>query len=205
MAESTQHKLDRVRPPRVQITYDVETGDAIEKKELPFLMGIMADLSGKPEEPLAKLRDRRFVEIDRDNFNDVMKSCTPRIAVAVDNKLTDADDMLHVALSFDNIEDFDPVNVLKQIPTLAGLYEARQRLSDLLTKLDGNDALDSLLQDVIENSVGQEEIKKALEPGDAPEQKAAAGQPAAKGEKSDDGGGTGKGGADDKPKGKAKS
>lgn len=163
MSESLQHKLDRVRPPRVHITYDVETGGALLKKELPYVVAVMADLSGKPEEPLPKVRDRKFVEIDRDNFNEVLASNTPRLAFAVDNKLTDDDSKLQVELRFNEIDDFDPVAVLKQVGPLAKLFEARQRLSDLMTKLDGNDDLDSLLQDVIENTDGQKEIKAEID------------------------------------------
>ena len=163
MSESLQHKLDRVRPPRVHITYDVETGGALLKKELPYVVAVLSDLSGKPEEPLPKVRDRKFVEIDRDNFNEVMASNTPRLAFAVDNKLVDDDSKLQVELRFNEIDDFDPVAVLKQVGPLAKLFEARQRLRDLMTKLDGNDDLDSLLQDVIENSDGQKEIKAEID------------------------------------------
>ena len=105
--ESTQHKLDRVRSPRVHITYDVEIGDAIEMKELPFVMGVLADLSGKPDAPLPRLRDRKFVEIDRDNFNDVLKGMKPRLAFRVDNKLTDDDTKLGVELRFQNLDGID--------------------------------------------------------------------------------------------------
>ncbi len=159
MAESTQHKLDRIRPPRVQITYDVEIGDAIQMKELPFVGGIMADLSGKPEEPLPKMKDRKFVEIDRDNFNDIMDSINPRLVFQVANKLVDDDSKLNLELKFNHMDDFNPVAVLKQIKPLAKLYDARQRLADLLTKLDGNDELDELLQDVIQNTENMEELK----------------------------------------------
>jgi len=159
MAESTQHKLSRVRPPRVQITYDVEIGDAIEMKELPFVGGILADLSGKPEKPLPKLKDRKFVEIDRDNFNDIMAAIGPRLAFQVENRLTDDGSKLNVELKFSHMDDFDPVNVLKQVTPLRRLYEARQRLTDLLTKLDGNDELDELLQDVVANTPQLEELK----------------------------------------------
>lgn len=159
MSESTQHKLDRVRPPRVQITYDVEIGDAIQKKELPFVGGIMADLSGNPEEPLPKLKDRKFVEIDRDNFNDIMAAINPRLVYQVDNKLSEDDGKLNVELNFNHMDDFDPVNVLKQIKPLKKLYEARQRLSDLLIKLDGNDDLDQILQDIIFNTESLQELK----------------------------------------------
>ncbi len=163
MAESTQHKLDRVRPPRVQITYDVETGGAIEKKELPFICGILADLSGKPAEALPPLKDRKFVEIDRDNFNDVLSAIGPRLAVRVPNRLEkDSKDQLNVELVFRNMDDFNPVNIVKQVPALKKLYEGRQRLRDLLTKLDGNDNLDALLKDVIQNTESQAALKKDL-------------------------------------------
>ncbi|HIE2364777.1 type VI secretion system contractile sheath small subunit [Pseudomonas aeruginosa] len=161
MAESTQHKLDRVRPPRVQITYDVEIGNAIEKKELPLVVGILADLSGKPDTPPAKLVERRFVDIDRDNFNEILSSIFPRATLQVDNTISGDDSKLNVELRFNHIEDFDPVNLVKQVVPLRRLFEARQRLRDLLTKLDGNDDLDQLLQDVVANTEGLQEIKAA--------------------------------------------
>jgi type VI secretion system protein ImpB len=159
MAESTQHKLDRIRPPRVQITYDVEIGDAIQKKELPFVVGVMADLSGKPEVPLAKLKERKFVEIDRDNFNDVLASSAPRLTYRVDNRLTNDGSKLNVELKFRNLDDFNPTNVVNQIEPLRKLLEARRRLTDLLGKLDGNDKLDELLQEVVSNTDGLKELK----------------------------------------------
>lgn len=162
MAESTQHKLDRVRPPRVQITYDVETGGAIQMKELPFIAGILADLSGKPAEALPKLKDRKFVEIDRDNFNDVLASSAPRLAFQVDNQLANDDTKLNVELKFKHVDDFNPVNVLQQVEPLRKLFEARTRLTDLLAKLDGNDALDALLQEVVANTEGLNEIKASV-------------------------------------------
>ena len=157
MPQSTQHKLDRVRPPRVQITYDVETGGAIQKKDLPLVVGILADLSGKPENPLPHLKERKFVEIDRDNFNNVMASIAPRVVVSPENKLVKDGDRLNVALNFRNIDDFNPLNVVKQVEALRKLYEARQHLSDLLAKLDGNDYLDSLLRQAAQNP---EELKQ---------------------------------------------
>ncbi|SIS48456.1 type VI secretion system contractile sheath small subunit [Insolitispirillum peregrinum] len=166
MAESIQHKLDRVRPPRVQITYDVEIGDAIEKKELPFVVGVMADLSAKPAVALPKLKERKFVEIDRDNFNDVMDAAKPRLAFRVPNRLADDDSQLNVELGFKSIEDFEPVNVLKQVPALAKLFEARLRLRDLLAKLDGNDELDALLRSVIASTDAQKELKSSLAKAD---------------------------------------
>ena len=159
MTESTQHKLDRIRPPRVQITYDVEIGEAIEKKELPLVVGVLSDLSGKPEEPLPTLKERKFVEIDRDNFNDVLESITPRLALRVPNRLADDDSQLNVELRFRDIEDFTPVNILKQVEPLRKLYEARQRLVDLLAKLDGNDELDKRLQEIAGNTEQLTEIK----------------------------------------------
>ncbi len=163
MGESTQHKLSRIRPPRVQITYDVEIGDAIQMKELPFVAGIMADLSGKPEEPLPKLIDRKFVEIDRDNFNDILESIEPRLTYQVENRLADDDTKFNVELKFKNIDDFGPVEVLSQVEPLRKLFEARQKLSDMLTKLDGNDDLERLLGEVVENTDGLNELKTATQ------------------------------------------
>jgi type VI secretion system protein ImpB len=163
MSNSTQHKLSRVRPPRVQITYDVEIGNAIEKKELPFIVGIMSDLSGKPEQALPPVKDRKFVEIDRDNFNDVLASAKPRLAFRVPNRLQpDSKDMLNVELKFGHLDDFGPVEVIKQVPALKKLLEARQRLRDLLTKLDGNDDLDALLRQVVESTEDQKALKADL-------------------------------------------
>ena len=159
MSESTQHKLDRVRPPRVQITYDVEIGDASQVKELPMVVGVMSDLTGKSEEPLPAMKDRKFVEIDRDNFNDVLNSCKPGMAFQVDNKLSDDDTKMNVKLSFKDMDDFEPVNVIKQVEPLAKLFEARNRLRDLLTKLDGNDELDGLLGQVISSTEDAGKLK----------------------------------------------
>lgn len=159
MAESTQHKLDRVRPPRVQITYDVEIGDAIQKKELPFVMGVLSDLAGNPSEAPAPLKERKFTVIDRDNFNDVMKAVGPRLAFQVDNRLTDEDSKFNIELNFSDMKDFDPVSVVEQVEPLRKLFEARQRLSDLRAKLDGNDDLDRLLREVVENTAGLKEIQ----------------------------------------------
>ncbi len=163
LAESTQHILSRVRPPRVQITYDVEIGGAIEKKELPFIVGILADLSGKPAAPLPKVKDRKFTEIDRDNFNDVLASAKPRLALRVPNRLKpDADEQLNVELNFRHAEDFEPVAIVRQVPALNRLFEARQRLRDLLTKLDGNDELDALLREVVESTDAQGKLRQQL-------------------------------------------
>ncbi len=170
MTESVQHKLSRVRPPRVQITYDVETGDAIERKELPFVIGVMADLSSKPAEALPRLADRKFAAIDRDNFNECLAAATPRVAFPTPNKLQpDSNDMINVELTFERFDDFAPENVVRQVPALAKLFEARGRLRDLLTKLDGNDRLGALLADVIDNTERHDTLKAQLADGTAPE------------------------------------
>lgn len=170
--ESTQHKLDRIRPPRVQITYDVETGGAIEMKELPFVMGIMADLSGNPEQPLPNLKDpkRKFVDIDRDNFDDVMKGMAPRLAFKVDSKLTNDDSKMGVELKFNSIEDFGPEQVANQVEPLRKLVEIRKQLSALLAKADGNDKLAEKLQDIIKDTELQQKIGKEAGLGEAKEE-----------------------------------
>jgi type VI secretion system protein ImpB len=159
MPESTQKKLSRIRPPRVQITYDVEIGDAIQMKELPFVVGILADLSGKPAEALPKIKDRKFVDIDRDNFNDVLAASAPRLAFRTDNKLANDDSKLSVELKFKHIDDFNPAEIVKQIEPLRKLFDARQRLMDLLSKLDGNDKLDALLREIADNPESQKSLK----------------------------------------------
>ena len=133
MPESLQHKLDRVRSPRVHITYDVETGGAIEKKELPFVMGIFGDFTGQPEEPLPKLKDRKFVEINPDNFDSVLAAMKPHLAFAVENKISDDPDagQIRCNLRFRSLEDFDPTNVARQIRPLKELLDLRTKLSDL--------------------------------------------------------------------------
>lgn len=170
MPESLQHKLDRVRPPRVQITYDVEIGGAIVQKELPLVVGVLADLSGNPEQPLPRLRDRKFVAIDRDNFNDVLAAASPRLTLRVPNRLAkDADSKVNVELKFREMDDFTPYNVMLQIEPLRKLFEARQKLTDLIGKLDGNDALDSMLQQVVTNTdeLKQLQAATATEPANA--------------------------------------
>ncbi|MFZ4408573.1 MAG: type VI secretion system contractile sheath small subunit [Paracraurococcus sp.] len=163
MAESVQHKLSRVRPPRVQITYDVETGGALQKKELPFIVGILADLSGHRAEPLPKLKDRKFVEIDRDNFDDVMAAVGPRLALRVPSKLSKEEgEMLNVELRFGQLDDFTPVELLRQVKPLAALFEARNRLRDLLIKLDGNDELDAILREVVASTEKQLKLREEL-------------------------------------------
>ncbi|HHO75380.1 MAG TPA: type VI secretion system contractile sheath small subunit [Deltaproteobacteria bacterium] len=156
--ESLQHTLDRVRAPRVQITYDVEIGDAIEMKEIPFVVGVLGDLSGNPDKPLPKMKDRKFVEIDRDNFNKVLAGMKPRLAMRVDNKLTDEDTKIAVELNFKSMDDFHPEQVAQQVEPIRKLVETRKRLSDLLSKLDGNDKLEELLQEVISSTESIEKL-----------------------------------------------
>lgn len=170
MAESLQHKLDRVRRPRVQITYDVETGGAMKAVELPFVVGVLADLSGKPKEALKPLKDRKVVAIDRDNFNDVLARATPRVAMKVQNRLTDEDTKLAVELNFKHIDDFEPARVAQQVGPLRALLEMRENLNQLLSKMEGNDKLEALLADVLNNTEKAKGVLQATgEGGAAPE------------------------------------
>jgi type VI secretion system protein ImpB len=164
--ESTQHKLDRVRSPRVHITYDVEIGDAIELKELPFVMGVLGDLTGQPnpEQPLAALKDRKFVEINPDNFDTVLKGMQPHLAYSVANKLSDDPNagQIGVNLKFESLDDFSPENVAKQVGPLKELLDLRQRLSDLRGSLQGNDKLDEALFDAVSNTESREKLRGEL-------------------------------------------
>ncbi len=162
--ESTQHKLDRVRSPRVHITYDVEIGDAIEMKELPFVMGVLGDLTGQPEQPLAALKDRKFVEINPDNFDSVLKGMQPHLAYSVANKLSDdpSAGQIKVNLKFESMDDFSPENVAKQVGPLKELLDLRTRLSDLRGSLQGNDKLDEALFEAVSNTESREKLKAEL-------------------------------------------
>lgn len=162
--ESTQKKLSRVRPPRVQITYDVEIGDSMETKELPFVMGVVGDYSGHSKEPLPKLKERKFVQIDTDNFDDVLKGMSPRLAMKVDNKLRNDDSQLSVELNFSELADFEPQNVAQQISPLKQLLDARLRLADLRNKLAGNDKLEDILSEVLGNTEKLQSLKKQGKP-----------------------------------------
>ncbi len=160
--ESLQHRIDRVRPPRIQITYDVEVGGAIELKELPFVVGVMGDFVGKPEEMLPALKNRKFVEIDRDNFDQVLSGMKPRLAYNVDNKLQNDGSKMGVELKFNSIEDFEPDKVVQQIEPLRKLVEARQKLADLRSKMDGNEKLEIILNDIISNTDKQQQLSDSL-------------------------------------------
>jgi type VI secretion system protein ImpB len=151
-AESQQHKLDRVRRPRVQITYDVETEGATVKTELPFVVGVLADLSGQPKEPLRPLVDRKFVPIDRDNFNDVLARATPRLALKVANRLSGDNSLLGVELNFKSLDDFEPARVATQVEPLRELLQIRGQLRNLLSRLEGNTRLEQLMEEVLRNT-----------------------------------------------------
>ncbi len=161
--ESVQQKISRIRPPRVHITYDVEVGGAIEMKELPFIVGVMGDFTGKPLDPLPRVRDRKFVQIDRDNFDQVLAGMKPRLQFSVDNKLEEGkQEKLGVELNFESMEDFHPDQIVQQVEPLRKLVEMRQNLNDLLSKMDGNDKLGNLLQDILSNADKQKELGEAL-------------------------------------------
>ena len=162
MPESVFDRKARVRPPRVHITYEVETGGAMVLKEIPFVMGVLADLSGQPAEALPKLKDRKFAEIDRDNFDDVLKSAKPRLALRVDNTLKGDGSELALELNFQKLADFRPENVVKQVAPLAKLQDVRNQLKDLLGRLEGNDRLEELLNAISDNSAVRDKLKGVL-------------------------------------------
>jgi type VI secretion system protein ImpB len=161
--ESTQQKLSRVRAPRVQITYDVEVGNAIEMKELPFVMGILGDLTGNPEQPLAALKDRKFVEINPDNFDSVLKGMQPHLKFKVENKLSDKAGQIGVDLKFESLEDFSPAKVAEQVGPIRELLDLRTRLSNLRGSLQGNDQLDQALFDAVSNTEELNKLKSELD------------------------------------------
>src|ERR1035441_1632336 len=164
--ESTQHKLDRVRSPRVHITYDVETGGAIELKELPFVVGVLGDFTGQPTEPLPKLKERKFVEVNPDNFDSVLEGMKPHLAFSVENKLSDEPDApnLKIDLKFRKMDDFEPANVAKQVKPLKELLDLRTRLSDLRGSLQGNDKLEELLLEAVGNTEKLDKLKGEIGP-----------------------------------------
>ena len=162
MAESIHEKLKRVRKPRVHITYDVETEGAVVEKELPFVMGVMGDFSGDPTQPLKSLKDRKFIQIDRDNFNEVMARMTPGLNMRVENTLSGDGSEMAVQLKFNSIEDFEPANVVKQVEPLKKLLETRDKLRDLLTKVDRSEDLENVLEDVLENTDRLKKLSQEL-------------------------------------------
>lgn len=169
--ESSQHKLDRVRPPRVHITYDVEVGGAIETKELPFAIGVMGDFTGHPDQPLPKFKDRKFVEVTPDNFDTVLEGMRPHLAFSVDNKLSDdPDSQLKVDLNFKSLDDFEPEQVARQVKPLRELLELRTKLSDLRGTIASNDKLDEVLQDTISNTEKLDKLRSELGISKSPEE-----------------------------------
>jgi type VI secretion system protein ImpB len=164
MAESIHDRLKRVRPPRVNISYEVELGGAIEMKELPFVMGILGDFTGQPTEPLERLKDRKFTEVDPDNFDEVLASMKPHLAYTVENKLSDDPDAgkLSVDLNFRSLDDFSPEEVAKQVPALKKLLDLRQELADLRGSLQGNDKLEEILQSMVTDPDKMDKLKSEL-------------------------------------------
>jgi type VI secretion system protein ImpB len=171
--ESTQKKLTRVRPPRVQISYDVEIGGAIEIKELPFVLGVMGDFSGQPTEPLPRLKDRRFVDVNPDNFDSVLESMKPHLAFSVENKLSEDPNAgdLKVDLNFKSLEDFEPEQVARQVRPLRELLDLRGKLSDLRGSLQTNEKLDQVLMDAVSNTEKLDKLRGELGVGDKGESK----------------------------------
>ena len=162
--QSTQQKLSRVRAPRVHITYDVEIGDAIEAKELPFVMGVLADFTGQPEAPLPRLKDRKFVDVTPENFDSVLQAANPHLSFAVENKLSEDADAprLKVDLHFNSLEDFEPEKLAQQVKPLRELLELRTKLADLRGSLQGNEKLEDLLQETITNTEKMERLRAEL-------------------------------------------
>lgn len=162
--ESIQKKLTRVRPPRVQISYDVEIGGAIEVKELPFVLGVMGDFTGQPTEPLPRLKDRRFVEVNPDNFDSVLESMKPHLAFSVENKLSEDPNAgdLKVDLNFRSLEDFEPEQVARQVRPLRELLDLRGKLADLRGTLQTNEKLDQVLMEAVSNTEKLDKLRSEL-------------------------------------------
>jgi type VI secretion system protein ImpB len=159
---SIHDKLERVRKPRVHITYQVETEGAMVERELPFVVGVMGDFSGDPTEPLKPLKDRKYIQIDRDNFNDVMDRMKPGLKLKVDNTLQGDGSQMAVDLKFRSIQDFDPGNVVNQVPALKKLLETRNQLRDLMTKVDRSEDLEKVLERVLQNTDDLKQLGGAL-------------------------------------------
>jgi len=160
--DSTQKKLERVRPPRVNVSYDVETGGAVETKELPFLMGVLADLTGNPAEALPRLKDRKFVEITPDNFDAVLKSTKPRVNFTVENKLQEGGGKLNIDVTFESMDDFSPDAVAQKVGPLKELLDLRTKLADLRGSLQGNDKLEEILQTTLNDAAAMKKLESEL-------------------------------------------
>jgi type VI secretion system protein ImpB len=169
MAESLQHKMDRVRRPRVHITYDVNTDGAIKRVQLPFVVGVIADLSGQPKQPLVPFKERKAVYIDRDNFNDVLARCNPRLVLRVRNRITDPNSKLAIELNFKHMDDFGPDRLARQIEPLQELLKMRKELTQLLRRMEGNDKLEQLLADVLANTEKAAAVARAMDATSGPQ------------------------------------
>ena len=165
MSESSQQQLSRVRKPRVHITYEVETEGASEVKELPFVVGVLGDFSGESKKPLKSLRDRKFVQIDRDNFNDIMDDLAPAISTKVENTLAGDGSEMTVDLDFKSMSDFEPGAIIQQVEPLKKMLEVRNKLRDILTRVDRSEDLEKLLEDCLSNTAQLEELAKELKEG----------------------------------------
>jgi len=159
---SIHSKLNRVRKPRVHITYDVETEGAAVKKELPFVIGVTGDFSGHNTQDLKPLKDRRFIQIDRDNYNDILKRMNPKLDIKVDNTLSDDDSEIAVSLSFKSLDDFEPAAIVNQVEPLKQLMETRNKLRDLMTKVDRSEDLENILEEVLNNTASLDKLATEL-------------------------------------------
>jgi type VI secretion system protein ImpB len=159
---SIHDKLERVRKPRVHITYQVETEGAEVERELPFVVGVLGDFSGDPTEPLKPLKDRKFIQVDRDNFNDVMARLTPGVNLKVENTLQGDGSQMAVGLKFRSMDDFAPGAVVDQVPALKKLLETRNQLRDLMTKVDRSEDLEKVLERVLQNTDDLKQMGSAL-------------------------------------------
>ena len=168
---SVHEKLERVRKPRVHIKYEVETEGAMVVKELPFVVGVLGDFSGNPTQPLKPFGERKFVQIDRDNFDDVMRRMTPGLTISVDNTLQNDGTQLPVSLKFESMEDFEPGSIVNQVPALKALLDARNELRDLMSKADRSDELERLLEDILQNKADLSQLVAQLGGNKADEKK----------------------------------
>jgi type VI secretion system protein ImpB len=159
-SESVQKRLQKVRAPRVQMTYDVEIGDAIENKELPFVVGVVGDFGNDPNAEKKRLKDRNFVNVDADNFDEVLGGVAPVATFRVPNHLSEEGGEFAVQLQFKEMEDFRPESVVQQVAPLKGLLDARTKLADLRNKLAGNDKLEDLLSEVLGNTEKLASLRK---------------------------------------------
>ena len=162
MSASIHDKLNRVRKPRVHITYEVDTEGAQVVRELPFVVGVMGDFSGDPTSPLRPMAERKFIQIDRDNFNDVMARMTPGVKLKVDNKLADDGSQMSVDLKFNSMDDFEPARVAEQVPALKALMETRNKLRDLMSKVDNSEKLEELLDEVLQDEAKLKSLSDQL-------------------------------------------